>query len=170
MAEPMHRARWSKVRCWGPVSVPSATASPADLKWSVGACLSRFNSRVYSSGRCWWGSLKEEYRKPLQKKKKRKLIFINYISPCKGPRSTYGACKNLAMWNFPGVYYCPLEKSLGAVAAQPNPAAGPCCAHPWKHHVKREGSPQTKTLMSMFQQPNKSFWTGKKFDITRNKD
>jgi len=73
------------------------------------------------------------------------------------------------MRNFPGVYHCPLEKSLGAVAVQPNPAASPCCAHLWKHHVKGEGRPQTKTLVAEKWALNKPFCTRKRFDITEKK-
>lgn len=48
----------------------SATASPTGLKWSVGARLSRFNSRVYRSGRCWWGFSEGRIQKTSPKKKK----------------------------------------------------------------------------------------------------
>lgn len=124
----MHGAQQSRVRCWGPFSLLLATANHTDLKQSVGAGPSRCNSRVNSSGTCWLRVSEGKIQKiPLNKP-----IFINYVSPHKGSRCTYRMWENLAMQNFPGVYHCPPEKSLGAVAAQPDPATSSCCTQSWK--------------------------------------
>lgn len=164
MAESMHRAQQSRGRCWGPFSVLSATASSTGLDLSPEAWWNRLNSRVYSSGRCWWGFSERRIQKT-HLKKNLKLYGSWFLETIVANARASDLLMDLAVWNFPGVYHCLLiiENSLGAVASTGQARSQTLlCSHLETTREVREA----KILVTEKWVLNKSFWIRRKCDIT----
>lgn len=129
MAEPMHRAQQSRGRCWGSFSVLFATASCTglNLSWSM------VEQIKFQSLQLRKMQMKILWRNNTEKPKLYRSWFLQTIV---ANARVSDLLIDLATWNFPGVYHCLLENSLGAVASTGQPRSQTRLCSTWKQPEK----------------------------------